>query len=133
MCHAIYYSVFSHILAQLNSLANFNCAIFGILRVISSLHVECAQVWVFMTSWTAVHQAPLSMGFFSQEYWRVLLFPPPGDLPNPGSNLCLLHLLLWQTRSVLQGHRVSISDEPVKINTDLCEFTVHVLSIQIIH
>ena len=28
-------------------------------------------------------QAPLSMGFFRQEYWRGLSFPPPGDLPNP--------------------------------------------------
>ena len=26
----------------------------------------------------------LSMGFFRQEYWRGLPFPPPGDLPDPG-------------------------------------------------
>ena len=25
-----------------------------------------------------------SMGFFRQECWRGLPFPPPGDLPNPG-------------------------------------------------
>ena len=30
------------------------------------------------------HQAPLSMGFSRQEYWSVLPFPSPGDLPNPG-------------------------------------------------
>ena len=24
------------------------------------------------------------MGFSRQEYWSDLLFPPPGDLPNPG-------------------------------------------------
>ena len=30
------------------------------------------------------HQAPLSMGFSRQEYWRGLPFPAPGDLPNPG-------------------------------------------------
>ena len=29
-------------------------------------------------------QAPLSMEFSRQEYWSGLLFPPPGDLPNPG-------------------------------------------------
>ena len=29
-------------------------------------------------------QAPLSMGFFKQEYWSGLPFPSPGDLPNPG-------------------------------------------------
>ena len=28
-------------------------------------------------------QGPLSMGFFRQEYWRELLFPHPGDFPNP--------------------------------------------------
>ena len=30
------------------------------------------------------HQAPLSMGFSSQEYWSGLLCPPPGVLPDPG-------------------------------------------------
>ena len=29
-------------------------------------------------------QAPLSMEFSRQEYWSVLPFPSPGDLPNPG-------------------------------------------------
>ena len=29
-------------------------------------------------------QAPLSMGFFRQEYWSGLPFSPPGNLPNPG-------------------------------------------------
>ena len=28
--------------------------------------------------------SPLSVGFFRQEYWSVLPFPSPGDLPNPG-------------------------------------------------
>ena len=35
------------------------------------------------TSWTVACQAPLSMGFSRQEYWRGLPFPPPRDLPNP--------------------------------------------------
>ena len=30
--------------------------------------------------WSVAHQAPLSMGFSKQEYWRGLLCPPPGDL-----------------------------------------------------
>ena len=34
--------------------------------------------------------APLSMGFSWQEYWNVFLCPPPGDLPDPGLNPCLL-------------------------------------------
>ena len=36
------------------------------------------------TPWTVDHQAPLSVGFPRQEYWRELLFPFLGDLPNPG-------------------------------------------------
>ena len=36
------------------------------------------------TPWTVVCQAPLSVGFSRQEYWSGLLFPSPGDLPDPG-------------------------------------------------
>ena len=36
------------------------------------------------TLWTVARQAPLSMGFFRQEYWRALPFPTPGDLSDPG-------------------------------------------------
>ena len=35
-------------------------------------------------SWYVACQAPLSMGFFRQEYWSGLPFPSPGDLPHPG-------------------------------------------------
>ena len=38
----------------------------------------------FVTPWTVACQAPPSMGFSRQEYWRGLSFPSPGDLPNPG-------------------------------------------------
>ena len=38
----------------------------------------------FATPWTIACQAPLSMGFSRQEYWRELPFPLPGDLPHPG-------------------------------------------------
>ena len=41
-------------------------------------------VWIFVTPWTVAHQAPLSMGFSRQEYWRGLPFSSPGDLPAPG-------------------------------------------------
>ena len=44
--------------------------------------VSC--VWLFMIPWTVAHQAPLSMGFFRQEYWSGLPFPSPGELPYPG-------------------------------------------------
>ena len=42
-----------------------------------------SPVQLFVTPWTAAHQVPLSMGFPRQEYWSVLLFPTPGDIPNP--------------------------------------------------
>ena len=35
-------------------------------------------------SMTVARQAPLSMGFSRQKYWSGLLFPSPGDLPDPG-------------------------------------------------
>ena len=38
----------------------------------------------FVTPWTVTHQAPLSKEFSRQEYWSGLLFPTPGNLPNPG-------------------------------------------------
>ena len=41
-------------------------------------------VRLFATLWTVVCQAPLSMGFSRQEYWRGLPCPPPGDIHNPG-------------------------------------------------
>ena len=43
-----------------------------------SLHLTLA------TPWTVARQAPLSVGFFRQEYWSGLPFPSPGDLPHPG-------------------------------------------------
>ena len=39
----------------------------------------------FANPWTVAHQAPLSMGFFRQEYWSGFPCLPPGDLPNPGT------------------------------------------------
>ena len=44
--------------------------------------LSCVQL--FVTPWTVVCQAPLSMGFSRQEYWSRLPFPSPGDLPNSG-------------------------------------------------
>ena len=39
---------------------------------------------LFATPGTVAGQALLSMGFSRQEYWSTLLFPSPGDLPDPG-------------------------------------------------
>ena len=42
------------------------------------------HVQFLATPWTVTHKALLSMEFSRQEYCSRLLFPFPGDLPNPG-------------------------------------------------
>ena len=42
------------------------------------------HVWFFVTLWTVACQAPLSLGFSTQEYWSGFPCPCSGDLPNPG-------------------------------------------------
>ena len=59
----------------------------------------------FVTPWTVACQAPLSMGFPRQEYWRGLPFPSPGDLPDPRIKL---------TSSVLAGRLFFITEPPGK-------------------
>ena len=70
-----------------------------------NLEYECQVTSVvsdfFVTLlWTIAHQAPLSMGFYGQEYWTGLPWPPPGDLPNWWIESCLFCLLCWQAGSL---------------------------------
>ena len=46
-----------------------------------------SHVWLFVILWTVAQQTSLSMGFPRQEYWSELLFPSPGNLPNPGTGI----------------------------------------------
>ena len=39
-----------------------------------------SRVRLFETLWTVAHQATLPIGFFRQEYWSGLPFPPPRQL-----------------------------------------------------
>ena len=49
------------------------------------LHMHVLRrVLLFVTPWTIAHQAPQSMGFSRQAYWRRLPCLLPGDLPDPG-------------------------------------------------
>ena len=43
-----------------------------------------SRIWLFETLWTAVCQAPLSMGFLREEHWSGLPFPFSRDLPDSG-------------------------------------------------
>ena len=49
------------------------------------LCLSLSRVWLFATPWTVACQAPLSMGFSSQDYWNGLPFHSSGDPPNPGT------------------------------------------------
>ena len=51
-----------------------------------TMKVLTAQLYLFANSWTAAHQASLSMGFSRQEHWSGLPFPSSRDLPDPGIN-----------------------------------------------
>ena len=39
------------------------------------------SIWFFDTPWSVAQQAPLSMGFSRQEYWRVAMPSDPGIEP----------------------------------------------------
>ena len=71
----------------------------------------CVCVWSsssciqrFATPWAVALQAPLSMRFSRQEYWRGLPCPSPGDLSDPGIkpaslySCCIADSLHWATR-----------------------------------
>ena len=47
--------------------------------------IRFSRVRPFAALWTVVRQALLSKGFSRKEYWSGLPGPPPGDLPNPGT------------------------------------------------
>ena len=55
----------------------------------------------FVTPWTIACQAPLSMGFPKQEYWRGLPFLSLGDLP---SSTIVLMSPAWQVVSLSLSH-----------------------------
>ena len=44
-----------------------------------------SHVQLFATPWAVACQAPLSIGFPRQEHCSELPFPPPGNLPDPGT------------------------------------------------
>ena len=61
------------------------CSHHSAAEVLQSCPTLCfSRVWLFATLWTVACQAPLSIGFSRQDYWRGLPCPPPGDPPDPG-------------------------------------------------
>ena len=69
-------------------------------------HHACvfSRVRLFAILWTIACQAPLPMGFSMQEYWSGLLFPPSGDLPDPGIEPTSLAFPALQADSLPLSH-----------------------------
>ena len=60
--------------------------------------LSCSVMSNSATLWTAACQAPLTMEFSRQQYWKGLPCPPSGDLPNPGPEpMSFMH---WQVGSL---------------------------------
>ena len=58
-----------------------------LVKYMYSLHTRVLSLFIharlFRDPKTVAQQAPLSMGFSSQEHWNGLPCPSPGDLPDP--------------------------------------------------
>ena len=65
-----------------SSLFTWNYCSIGSSAMLSAKPLH--SVLLFATLWTVAHQAPLSTGFFRQEYCSDMPCPPPGDLPDSG-------------------------------------------------
>ena len=81
--------------------------------MITNMMVWCvlSHVWLFAILWTVAHQASLCMGYFRQEYWSGLSFPPPGDLPNPGIEPVSSASPTLQVASLIEKTNVDIGSE----------------------
>ena len=76
--HLLYYTYGLHTLHSIYHSKPFICPIFSFPKTPSQSKCKLfSRVWLFVTPWTIVHQAPLSMGFSRQEYWSGLPFPDP--------------------------------------------------------
>ena len=58
----------------------------SVIRLLSQFHTIFPLLYDagVRGHFSVTHQAPLSMGFPRQKYWSGLLYPPPGDLLDPG-------------------------------------------------
>ena len=67
----------------------------------------------FVTPWSAVCQAPLSIGFSRQDYWSGLPFPSPGDLPNPVFQLASSASPALAGRFLITGKHSGVNSHPL--------------------
>ena len=74
------------------------------------------HVQLFATLWTVAFQAPIFMGFSRQEYWSGLPCPPPGDLPDPGTELVSLNVFCVGQRLLYHSSHLG-SNTPDQLNS----------------
>ena len=74
-----------------------------------------SRVWLWEALGTKAHQAPLSMGFYRQEYWSGLPCPPPGkssqlrDWTHASYVSCTGSQVLYQQCHLRSPHDVPLS------------------------
>ena len=71
-----------------------------------------------MTPWTLARQAPLFMGFYQQEYWNGLPFPPAGDPPNSGTETVSLTSLDEESPDSSPLHHLRSPNCPIKMKKE---------------
>ena len=88
----------------------WRAAIHGVAKSRTQLsdwtELKWSPVWLFATSWTVAQQAPLSMGFPSQEYWSRLPFFFFSGSSQPRDWACVFSIskqiaYCWATRETL--------------------------------
>ena len=84
MRNYIQYPMINHNGKQFKDKRMYMCIIESLCYMKKVKVKSLSRVRLFATPWTVAYQAPLSMGFSRQQYWRELPFPSPGDLPKPG-------------------------------------------------
>ena len=88
------------------------------------------------TLWIIAFQAPLSMGFLSQEHWSGPLCPLPGGLPDPGmepnslmstalANRFFTVSTIWEAYEDIYGTINSLSQSEINkpMNKELCSLS----------
>ena len=80
------------------------CVSFPTCAPLDMRHAQSlSRVWLFVTSWSVAHQAPLAMKFFRQEYRSRLPVSAPRDQPNGGIKLA--SLVSCKSRQILHHYR----------------------------
>ena len=90
-------------------------------------------VWLFVTPWTAAHQAPLSMRFSRQERWSGLPFPSPlydlHIIKNYNNCVSSTNFSSWENLQLLPSFKNRQFPYPKSaciLNVSLVAFSKHV-------